>query len=293
MSRLTPHRPILIGASVYAVLMVVYQLVLTPLFPEEYMRHDARVDTTVRIPGSPRVFHCIHDAERASVLVAGDSRVQRGLVLDELERGGLPRTAIVWGRGAKTLDLLELVRRYPSRRLVVALSTIGLYFQRAALTPEPELSFTESVDDWLRVRARAFQRGHVRMLDTTSWAWRWFEEREPGANDKRYKRFMAPETRVLRDEQLARLEAGLQALLTDGWDVVCVRMPIAPSLLAVEDEGFPRERFRAMCERLGIPFLDHVEEPYESYDGSHLTKREAARYSAFLGRELARVSGWQ
>ncbi len=68
------------------------------------------------------------DLERAQTLVLGDSRVWRGIVLDQLERSGAGPVAVVWHGGAdvrvllRHIGTLDATGQAEPRRLVVALS---------------------------------------------------------------------------------------------------------------------------------------------------------------------------
>ena len=73
---------------------------------------------------------------------------------------------------------------------------------------------------------------------------------------------------------------------------ICVRLPVGPALLAGVRPHISDAELRAVAEAAGVPLLEHQEAPFATRDGSHLTWREAERYSRFLAGEL-RELGWK
>ena len=86
--------------------------------------------------------------------------------------------------------------------------------------------------------------------------------------------------------------ATTELFAADGWEVVCVRMPVGSVVGRAMNEAFSTADMRAACERLAIPFLDHARAPFPTKDGLHLTYGAAQSYARFLVEELRRVTDW-
>ena len=72
--------------------------------------------------------------------------------------------------------------------------------------------------------------------------------------------------------------------------VVLVRLPVGPSLLALEQTYQPGfdPLMRQMAADLAVAYLDYSTQPYATIDGNHLQRAASAEFSQKLGADLVR-----
>jgi len=284
--------PLWIGLATFALAMAVWLLVLEPRLPLPLRRRPhppGQLGWYVdgRIP-----LYLKGEASADGWLAVGDSRVNHGIDEEHLEREGIRPLAVLWVGGAQLEDLLAAARELPPRRLIVVLSPLEIH--RVILNAEREReqalefmerSWTRRIDGALADRFVRLRSSLVNFLDTRGLAAGWLEQPYPEATDERQAAALGPPTRPDRAAALVRIEDALRGLIADGRRIVCVRMPISPSLRAVEDEAFDPKLFEELCARLALPYLDlGTSEP--TIDGSHLTaeggRHLAPRLAQFL-----------
>jgi hypothetical protein len=90
--------------------------------------------------------------------------------------------------------------------------------------------------------------------------------------------------------RLAGLRQTIQFLRPHG-RVVLVRLPVGPSLLALENEYQPRfdGMMRQQAAQAAVPYLDYSAQPYATTDGNHLQRVASASFSQQLAKDLAKV----
>ncbi len=147
--------------------------------------------------------------------------------------------------------------------------------------------WTHRVDAHLAERADYWRTATLPTVSPRPWRRAWFEAPEP-TRLARWAEGLArasrPERRAVAAEAIQRSLAALQA---DGRRVVAVLLPTDASLRAGVEPHVPDSELRAVAEAAGVPLLEHQAAPFGTRDGSHLTWREAERYSRFLAQELA------
>ncbi len=228
-----------------------------------------------------------------SLHVIGDSRVQRGIVTEEMRAAGMGPT-VAWTRpAAQTLDLLRLVDEQLPGRLVVALSPLGLHNeQAAALMEEPEKpSAARRLDAWTSEWADRLRRRVAEPVLPPAWRFGWFGGFEQDKFFDAFRHSLRPESRERRLEKFHEVESFLGAMRDKGWAITCVRIPTHGPMRAIEDEAFDPQLFVAMGERLGLPFLDYGVVEGETSDGSHLGVGGARRFSRQLAEDLKGLPG--
>jgi len=291
-------------------------------------------------------IHTREEVETADLIVLGDSRVYRGIVVERLEEAGLGRVASLWSFGGEITTLLDAVREFRPRRLVLNLTPVGLHSRKnpvmTEIMREPPPSL-EGEGGPARVAAwAASEREHlhslglpkkmierdvqstvdrleqgvlrsswssarvdlelnewfdlhrprvVTTLSTRTWKDSWTWILNPSRSEPTYRVLMSSKFDANRAASLERMAVQVRELQSDGWEIVCVRMPVAPGLLAIEERAFPASRFTELCRELGVTFFDHSRVPVPTADGSHLTDVGADRYSRFLAKKLASL--WQ
>ena len=228
------------------------------------------------------------------LLILGDSRVNAGLMRSTFEQAGWD-TTILWVGGARTVDLLQAATCLEARKLVLALSPMGLYRESdrisnsRAVRHRLGLRLSAAVDDRLDRRMWYLKRSWLRLLETGSWTRSWLPRTDPHRSDMRTRLALRRSTFRARRRGLVEVAQRLAALAASGWQVVCVRMPVSPSLAAIEDELFPPEQFARACKSAGVAYFDHhADSGYATTDGSHMTAASGRRFTPVLLAELQR-----
>jgi hypothetical protein len=151
--------------------------------------------------------------------------------------------------------------------------------------------FTARLDAALGARANHARATALPTLSPRPWRSAWFEAPEPD----RLAAWAAGTAQLSRvEERQAAAElivASLRALVVAGREVVCVVLPVSTSVHEGVKAYIPDAELQAVAEGAGVPLLDHQDAAFGTRDGSHLTWREAERYSRFLADELRRL-GW-
>ncbi len=288
--------PAVIFAVVFLALLAAWNYIVAPRFPANPRRTDLSGGALITTERGLGPFYSSEDLEHARILVIGDSRAHHGIVVDEFAKAGLGRAAVIWGSGAQLLQLLPELRSYPARRVVVSLSPLSIYAERnpefdAVLATIQGMS-PEKIDfllnDWLDVH----RRGATFVLGTKSWRRSWFYEANPSRNNATYRRRLRESTRLRRTAATTELRDMLRGLARDGWEFVCVRLPLSRQLLRIEERAYPSAFFDQLCSNLEVPFLDYSRSEYDTHDGTHLAADDSARFSADLASTLRDVMGW-
>ena len=220
--------------------------------------------------------------------IAGDSRVQRGIVLEEFREEGLGPVVALTRPAGRTLDLLRLVDENLPARAVICLSPLGLFNgldRPLEELPEKE-RFTRRFDQWSGDWADMFRRRLAEPMIPPAWRFGWFGG---FAQDKYFWAFrneLREETREERLGKLHEVEQFLVALKNKGWRIQCVRIPTYGPMRAIEDEGFDPQLFVDMCARAGIPYRDYGVVENATSDGSHLGVAGAREFSQQLAKDL-------
>lgn len=258
------------------------------------------------------------DTARYDVVLAGDSRVFRGLapavVGDEL--GGARVTNAGFSSVCLCGPYLEhaIGRLEPSsarRTLVLGVTPHALtahaerdngYLAEARRTRSerlervwlaPALDFVAPIApaDLLRAARREPVRGsrYVQRFEPDGWVASALLPPEPDRALGEYRRVMTGSK--VEPRIVAELSGRVRALVGDGVRVVALRPPASPALRRLEEDlgAFDEASVRADLERAGARWLPLDPDRYPSYDGSHLGEDSARALSRDLGRELART----
>lgn len=270
---------------VWSTLLLAWQQVVAAVAPEDPRRVQP---LGWRLPNETtnRPLYSHQDVDDAELWIVGDSRLFRGLYPEWFELKGHGETAILWGPAAQLLDLLPLVEDTPRRRVVVGLSPVSVYREFANDDPQPE-PLRRQIDRQLESMVHELRVEHVRTLRTAPWMrGRWFYEPNELASDNTYRGQLRPVTRDPRMQRLERIENRLREIAKHH-DLVCIRAPISQSLLVIEDASFDAGLFAAMCERIGVPYLDYTRTlDLATSDGSHLTREAARQFTERLESDL-------
>lgn len=289
--------PLLLGSVVTAVLLAVYSIAIAPRFPEDPDRVRFRPIRSFWFADQLRPLFSFEDPETAELLVIGDSRALRAVVAARFEEQGLGETAVLARGGARLVDLIEAAREMPTRRLVVTLTPFSLFErsvrdERGTEPERGELTTQARIDRYLDEHASRLRHNLVRTIDPAVWRRAWLPSPANVKAPIGYSDLMLVEEREQNRAALQRVVDQLAQLRDDGWDLVCVRIPISPELLAVEELGLPSAWITEAVEGAGLRYLDWSARDYPTDDGSHLTGPACEEFSAALAAELARLTGW-
>ncbi len=333
-------RAILIGASVYALLLVCWQsLVVTRLQPATL--HVEADTSKIEWYAGFGPFLRRGELQAPEPLFLGDSRVNDGIVLEELRALGWDRTSILWGASARLTKLLAIARELSARRLVVCLSMRSLEGPRGdplaiALMGEAPPLITEDLDARLDawqasqvefLISMGFQREqadlvlarmvrmhreqvlsdapttagldrrlgrslanslgrYVRRVATGTWEASWFPTIDATSSNEIYRQGIQLEAVGAREITRNTVVSLIRDLVEDGFAIVCLRMPVAAELRAIEESVFSQQQYADLASDAGVPFLDYSRAGFRTRDGSHLLAEDARRFSRMLAADL-------
>ncbi len=250
----------------------------------------------------------------SDVVLAGDSRVYRGLAPTEFASGS---TVLNFGFSSVRLDETYLKRAAsllrPKGTLIIGLSALSFtHSKRDGFDEAVERAAKRSgsdrvramIDSVLRERLRPVALGLVLGSDDDraeateeEYIERFFDDgfvgsdymvRQPtralGPYRESLERGLTADPAMIDD-----MVRGIAALEARGTRVVCLRMPSSPEMMSLEDAyaGVDWERLARELESVGAEWLRFDVSGFESYDGSHLTEESARELSRRIRRALA------
>ncbi|HPF12638.1 MAG TPA: hypothetical protein P5218_03120 [Planctomycetota bacterium] len=279
----------------YALGVLAWRTFMVPHFSGLRLGEPALVrPTELWRPNLHGVVYRYQDPKPGALVVAGDSRVQRGVVLDKLEDAGLAPVYALTRPAAQTLDLLRVIDEQLPARAVIALSPLGLENdQSAPLAEEPDHgSLPRRIDAWTSDWADMYRRRLAEPMIPPAWRYGWFGGFGQDKFFRAFEHSLRPETRASRLEKLDEVRRFLGAMKDKGWHIACVRIPTYGPMRAIEDEAFDPELFVSMCLELGLPYIDYgATGEYPTSDGSHLGVAGARAWSARLAQDLLKLPG--
>ncbi|MEZ6016737.1 MAG: hypothetical protein R3F49_16585 [Planctomycetota bacterium] len=286
------YGPIVLGAALFALGLAAWRMFVQPRMPEQLSGGQRVVPVYIERSDALTPLWRYGAPHEGGLLIAGDSRVSGAFLVDELARQGHSDAMVLMGPIGQLCDSLAVARTLPMRRLVLGLSPLSVY---APPTSESEFrrlrelrrSATSRFDVYAGREFAALRHDVVRPLELWHWRTGWFERSTAGDDQPYYRTLLAPDTYEARAARLVELEADLRRLLDDGWQVACVRLPAGRVLQEIEEAALPAQRLTALCERLGVPYLDYWTADFATTDGSHLTAGAARRFSAQFAADLA------
>ena len=116
--------------------------------------------------------------------------------------------------------------------------------------------------------------------------------RNPNESDEDYLKWLNMD-KTTRKQKLSILQKYMAELISGGWEIICIRLPISGSIKRLEEQNFDCSAFKTLCDNLKIIFFDYSEENYNTYDGSHLDAYEAERFSRRLAMDLQTKINWE
>lgn len=128
------------------VILVLWQGVVLPGLPPSRWVPDWDREQIVWTGPTLGPFFCGQNLDGCRVVVAGDSRVRAGILGDDLDREGMGPSALLWGPGALTHELVAGLVDMTPRRLVLGLNVQSISKKQAVAAhlvlrePLPELN---------------------------------------------------------------------------------------------------------------------------------------------------------
>ncbi len=141
---------------------------------------------------------------------------------------------------------------------------------------------------------RAWTEAQCRALYTVTvqpWNHSWFPRADPSASDRTYENALGHRRFPKRLEAAAAEAADLLAELSTTCPTIVVRLPVSPSLRAIEDAAVAPGRLAAIAESAGVRYFDFGTSA-RTRDGSHLTFQGAVEFTAELAGRLGERPGW-
>jgi hypothetical protein len=305
MSRASNHRrrfergplPIVIGAVSAALLLAAWHFAVDPDRRSPNEKFDPVPHRFIDVEGATSALDLAGDESADALLIAGDSRTVSDISLRSLARAGIEPTCFLWTGFAQLDQLLRAARTLPQRRMLVCLDPTSVYApptKRAAavLAREREKRITARIDERIDDAVDVWRQRNFRTLKPSDL---YPDVEKPGDPNRlvgMYAGLLGEEFRAQREEKFDELRRDMRAMRDAGWRIVCVRLPAAPQIETVEEEGFPGARFKSLCDELGFPFLDMSGGDYDTEDGTHAVPREVERVTAQLAVWLRAQLEW-
>ncbi|MDF1838467.1 MAG: hypothetical protein P1V35_11415, partial [Planctomycetota bacterium] len=114
-------------------------------------------------------------------------------------------------------------------------------------------------------------------MEPSTWNRSWWRKENSGGSNHRYTQSLSPRNQERIDQGYQDLKQVILELKDKGWRVAAIRMPIAPTLHAVEENSAAANRVDQLVAELEIPYKDFGTWPGATIDGSHLNMAAAAR----------------
>lgn len=257
-------------------------------------------------------------SNQANTVLAGDSRVYRGLAPDAFTQT-LGGKCVNFGFSGvafddKYLDAIEKVIRTNGDHppvVVLGISAWSLTPRAAAANGflEARAAYRQSLlpISW-RARAdvvmhsvgkidleeqigtssrRAREDNYLQSYRLDGWVASDYRKRDPARGLEVVKSDHAGNP--FEPDRLDRLARRIRAWRGKGWHVFALVMPAMPEADALSNElsGFNPAAAEAILARAGARWI-HLDRVYESYDGTHLTANSAQRLSSEVALEIAR-----
>ena len=144
------------------------------------------------------------------------------------------------------------------------------------------------LNDWLDGERREL----LKVIEPERWGDGWVYEIDEARSDAVYTARLAAESPDVLRATALYVGGLLKGLVERGYDVVCVRLPMAEGLRAIEEQGLTREEFASIAETAGVPYLDYSRDVFATRDGSHLVVPAARAFTQRLVEDLREVKGW-
>jgi len=126
----------------------------------------------------------------------------------------------------------------------------------------------------------------VRRVATGTWEESWFPVIDETSSNDVYRGGIQREAAGAREFTRDNVVALLRGLVADGFEIVCLRMPVSEELRTIEESVFAQADLAALARDAGVAYLDYSRGEYRSRDGSHLLADDARRFSRVVAEDL-------
>lgn len=265
---------------------------VVPAFPDDRVgSHHTEVAVFQDVPTLRGPVYRYGEDAGSGLLIAGDSRVQAGIVAREFERAGLGPVCVLSGPSAQLFDLLQVAGGMQPRHLVICLSPLSVHWEmHAGMVAELEQGrdrwATAQIDSRLNEWVSVSRRRLTEPLYPRVWDEGWFGGLDPRGSTTMYRRMLRPRSHGRRLAELRKIWDRLKEMQAQGWDLECIRLPISAQLRGVEDKCFEPSLFVGMCKNLGVPYTDFQDLAIPTADGSHVVAGRAPAMSRRIARRL-------
>lgn len=134
----------------------------------------------------------------------------------------------------------------------------------------------------LEMEASDVRRRLVTTIGTNFWHGSWWPPHDPTSSDRTYERKLRSKHFRSTHRSAGDVVAGhLREARTKGIRVAVARLPISPSLRAIEDAAIEPGWMESIAEAAGVPYMDFGVSELTS-DGSHLTFDGAREFTTEL-----------
>lgn len=255
----------------------------------------------------------VHSSKKYDVIVAGDSRVYRGLDPGALSAQLENRSVLNFGfssGGFNDLIFSEINTRLledsPKKIVILGLSPYSLtpkaqensHFLQEEERSSDEVFTRRFINPFLRffdpiTPTELFQKtdsitGYHETFHRHGWVASFKVPSNPKAALESYKRNF--KNNQVSQEILSKLYMQISKWRNDGIKIYAFRFPSTLDMELLENSlsGFNEDMIRSEIEAAGGFWLDIEKKyEYESYDGSHLTESSAVVFSKYLGERLS------
>ena len=254
----------------------------------------------------------VHSKKKYAVIVAGDSRVYRGIDPQELsnELGNLAVLNFGFSSGGFN-DLIfseinsKLLTDATNRIIVLGITPYSLtpkaqenihFLQEKNRTPEevftrrfvnPFLSFFDPIKPTDLIQNTDTISGYHEVFNENGWVASYKLPSNPEAALKSYERDF--ENNRVQRELINDLCRQISVWRKSGILIFAFRVPSTASMERLENKlsGFDEDSIKSNVVSSGGIWLDIANKyGYESYDGSHLSERSAVSFSKYLGKRI-------
>lgn len=304
---------LLFGTLIFVILVVAWKIFTRPLQPFEPL-FSCRMTTEVSYFKAISPLFASLSLHTADVIVIGDSRTYSDIdpdVFGSFSDAKVFDFSTGQGSGGQLLYFLDRLQKIPPRKLIIVLSPLAI--RSNAETVENNLRsqskwvlFRKTLDQTLDHTLHTLRSYFVATINMQKFddqgvfvrsregyyacPFSGFGPRvnfsvKPDGSDAEYTNLLNKYSKNIK-VILPILEEKIAVMKKSGWDIVCIRLPISKSLLAIEDSYLEKDTYASICKRTGVPYLDYSTDEFITHDGSHLGISEARKFSAKLAKDL-------
>lgn len=303
---------LLFGAIFFVVLVVVWKL-NTSVAPAREpwlscrMSNDANRFKIILPFIASRLLH------NSDIVVIGDSRTYADIdpnIFNRITGIKLFNYSAGQGDGGQLLYMLKRLEKIPPKKLIVVLSPLSMRstFEQIHdnLCSESEWTtfrkiFDQTLDHNLHI-LRSYLIATISMHGESKGLFignregyfvcpfsgfgpRIDDSVKQNGSDNEYRRLLDKYNNDIK-KRIPELEKEIITMKNIGWKIICIRIPISQSLLKIENSYFEGDIFGLLCKKTGVDYLDYSTADFIAHDGSHLSMKEAGKFSSRLAKDL-------